>query len=248
MKRRADYLFSVMALAVLTTPVLAANTFEFTGTAESDGATLYKEHHELQGVCENGVFQPAKHRVAYRRPDEQKSFAQKRLDYGQSAIRPAMDYRQPDFQERLEVTYPNTDSVAIKWQQPDGGIKQSSVKTTDNLVVDAGFDNLVRQHWDNIISDNPINFRFLAPTRGTNYAFVLEPEDDPKLAADHVVQIRPDSMVLNFLMDPIILGYNDKGALTLYSGLTNVRKNTDQNYTATIRYEVSSYPDCQLIP
>lgn len=68
------------------------------------------------------------------------------------------------------------------------------------------------------------------------------------MKADHVVQIRPDSVLLSFLVDPIILGYNNKGALTAYSGLTNVRENADQNYTATIRYAVSTYPECELAP
>jgi hypothetical protein len=55
-------------------------------------------------------------------------------------------------------------------------------------------------------------------------------------------------MLLKFLVDPIILGYNNKGALTAYSGLTDVRENADQNYTTTIRYTVSTYPECELTP
>ena len=115
-------------------------------------------------------------------------------------------------------------------------------------MVDAGFDNLVRRHWNKVISGESVKFRFLAPTRGTDYAFILEPAQNTDVKADHVVQIRPDSLVLNFLVDPIVLGYDDRGALTAYSGLTNVRENTDQNYTAAILYAINTYPECQLTP
>ncbi|WP_309043452.1 hypothetical protein [Marinobacter sediminicola] len=54
--------------------------------------------------------------------------------------------------------------------------------------------------------------------------------------------------MLKFLVDSIVLGYDSKGALTAYSGLTNVRENADQNYTATIHYAVSNYPECDLTP
>ncbi|WP_227519522.1 hypothetical protein [Marinobacter sp. ANT_B65] len=77
---------------------------------------------------------------------------------------------------------------------------------------------------------------------------MLEPAQSQIVDADHLVQIRPDSLVLKLLVDPIILGYNSRGALTAYAGLTNVRENRDQNYSATILYTVSTYPICGLIP
>ncbi|MGO1500875.1 MAG: hypothetical protein ACTHWH_06280 [Marinobacter sp.] len=234
--------------AVFATPV-SADIFAFTGFAQSNhGSELYEERHQVEGSCESGMFRPLKHLVEYRHSGAEKIFATKRLDYSQSAVRPTMNYQQPDFQESLEVTYPDSGSVAIKWQQPDGDTKRSSVEISENMVVDAGFNSLVRRDWDKIVNGEQIEFRFLAPTRGTDYALVFEPTDNPNIKADYVVQIRPDSFVLDFLMDPITLGYNEKGALTAYSGLTNVRENANKNYTATILYTVDTYPKCELIP
>ncbi len=59
-------------------------------------------------------------------------------------------------------------------------------------------------------------FQFLAPTRGDYYGFVLEPAPEARLDADVVIQIRPTSLVLRFLVSPIVLGYNQNGALTHY--------------------------------
>ena len=115
-------------------------------------------------------------------------------------------------------------------------------------MVDGGFDTFVRQHWAEVTNDESVEFRFLAPTRGKHYAFILEPVESTNVVADHILQIRPIGMVLRFLVEPIILGYNAGGALTDYYGLTNIRKNLDTNHTAHIRYTVEKYPDCALTP
>jgi hypothetical protein len=114
--------------------------------------------------------------------------------------------------------------------------------------VDAGFDNFVRQNWQSVVAGEPVEFRFLGPTRGEHYGFVLERVENDRVNADHVVQIRPTGMVLRFLVDPIVLGYSNSGALSDYLGLTNIRKNQDENYTAHIRYKVNTTPDCELTP
>ncbi|MGO1749840.1 MAG: hypothetical protein ACTHZR_06120 [Marinobacter sp.] len=247
MNLNPGYLSVLIALAA---PV-SAEVFQFTGSAQTlDGKALYEEQHRIQGACDNDIFRPLKHRVTYVHQAEEgdETFAEKELDYRQSDIRPTVNYQQPNFQESLKISYAGSKAVNVVWQPPSGDIKRSNVDVSDNLVVDAGFDNMVRQNWDRVVSGEPVNFRFLAPTRGTDYAFILESAPNHAVNADYVVQIRPDNFVLKFLVDPIILGYNNKGALTAYSGLTNVRENADQNYTATIRYVISTYPECELTP
>ncbi|WP_417538366.1 hypothetical protein [Marinobacter sp.] len=250
MTRTGTTVAAAIVLAALAAPA-SAGLFEFTGQAESStGEALYEERHRIEGSCKAGVFQPLEHRVVYIRRAESNRhpFAEKRLDYRSSLLRPVVKYQQPDFKESLEITYPASDSAAIVWQQPGGEIKQSNLGGSNDLVVDAGFDNLVRQNWHKLTTGESVKFRFLAPTRGTDYAFILEPAQNLSIEVDHLVQIRPESLVLKFLVDPIVLGYNNKGALTAYSGLTNVRENADQNHTATIHYEVNNYPECDLIP
>lgn len=230
---------------------MVADLFEFSGLAEtSTGTPLYEERHRIEGTCKNGLFLPLEHQVVYTRQTERGSqpFAEKNLDYSLSALRPTVNYQQPDFKESLEITYPASGSLGVAWQQPGGSTERSSVEVSNNLVVDAGFDNLVRQNWSKLVRGKSVTFRFLAPTRGTDYAFVLELSQSLAIEANHVLQIRPYNLVLKLLVDPIVLGYNNKGALTAYSGLTNVRENADQNYTATIRYAVNKYPECDLVP
>lgn len=247
---KRGFLYFIFALCGFTAPAFG-DTFRFNGSAEdSRGNLLYTEQHTVNGSCTNGVFRPRDHQVHYVQQTDNatSTFARKDLDYSTSPIRPSVSFRQGNFDETLEITYPNAGTAAVLWQTPKGDTEKSQVEVSKNLVVDAGFDNLVRQNWSKVVKGESVRFRFLAPTRGTDYAFILEPAENTSLDTEYLVQIRPDSLVLNLLVDPIVLGYNQQGALVAYSGLTNVRENPDQNYTATIRYTVSRYPECDLTP
>lgn len=242
----------MVAIALLVSGVslpVAATEFRFTGIAESEaGQVLYREHHNVKGQCDNGLFQPQQHSVAYRKDSNETPFATKDLAYTSSEIRPKVDFFQPGFDESMKIRYPRPQELVVTWNTPGTGsdIKTFEVPFTDSTVVDAGFDNFVRRHWQSVLSGKSVEFRFLGPTRGEHYGFVLEPVSSDKVNAEHEVQIRPTGMVLRFLVDPIVLGYNKSGALTDYYGLTNIRKNQDENYTAHIRYSVDSYPECEL--
>lgn len=237
----------IASVCLLTTQMGFAAQMSFTGTARTEsGAPLYVEQHGVTGVCENGLFRPRKHEIGYQEPGGGREFATKELDYSESPIRPAVDFRQPQFDESLAIDYPDDGTLVVNWQTPEGDKKSFDVAFSDSVVVDAGFDNFVRRHWQAVLNGESVTFRFLGPTRGEHYEFVLEATESSQVSADHVVQIRPTGVVLRFLVDPIILGYNARGALTDYYGLTNIRKNNDTNYTAHIKYSVANWPDCEL--
>ena len=240
------WLAGSLATWLITAPVSAA-TFVFEGTATGDnGNTLYTEHHAIAGECQAGVFRPEEHQAEYRKPGTEAAFAEKHLSFPESVLTPVVDFSQPDFNERMSITYPRPDRVAIEWRTPFGGREQFSVDKANRLVVDSGFDHLIRREWQALNRGDSVNFRFLGPTRGEHYGFVAEPVTNREIDAHLVVKLRPTSMLLRVLVDPIVLGYNREGALTDYLGLTNIRRNEDSNYTAHIRYNVTQYPPCAL--
>lgn len=224
-----------------------AAEMRFTGQAMplNGDNMLYEERHVVTGKCTVGLFRPTSHNVTYVRGNGE-AFADKTLSYEQSALRPAMTFRQPGFNEVMEIRNRDDAKLEIEWQTPEGDTENSTVEVTRKLVADAGFDNLVRNHWPEVTSGDRVEFDFLAPTRGKAYGFVLEPTEDDRINAAHTVLIEPSSTILSFLVDPILLGYNESGVLTNYLGLTNIRKDKDSNYTAHIRYTVETAPDCEL--
>lgn len=239
-------LFTVLSLP---SSIFAAD-LSFTGTAKpvDGGDIIYQESHRISGSCEQNYFTPEEHTVDYSRA-ESESFATKKLSYQQSVLRPSLEFRQPDFSEVLEISNNDDRTLEILWQAPSGSTEQASLKVEPTLIADAGFDNFVRQNWKQLTANGKsVRFNMVAPTRGDYYGFVLEPASDSRIDADHLVRIRPSSTLMRFLVDPILLGYNDTGLLTDYLGLTNIRKNEDTNHTAHIRYTIQATPDCKLTP
>ncbi|MDL0429570.1 hypothetical protein QPM17_00395 [Marinobacter sp. TBZ242] len=231
-------------------PVLTASGAElrFSGTAaplKGDRA-IYEEHHLVEGECSDGLFRPNAQTVTYVRGDGDDQFAQKKLSYGDSLLRPNVNFRQPDFNEVMEITNRDGKELRIQWQTPGDDTETYTVEVTDSLVADAGFDHLVRQHWSAVTTGESVEFEFLAPTRGKAYEFELEPARDDRINAAFTFRIKPSGTILGFLVDPILLGYNADGMLTDYLGLTNIRKDRDANYTAHIRYTLETAPDCEL--
>lgn len=230
-------------------PVFTVSAAEvrFTGEAADldNDKVIYKEHHVVDGECSEGLFRPDSQTVTYVH-DEDTEFAEKKLSYDASPLRPTVDFRQPDFNEVMDINNRGDSELKIEWQTPNGETETSTVKVEDTLVADAGFDHLVRQNWSAVTSGERVKFEFLAPTRGKAYGFVLEPAEDERIDAAYTVRIKPSGTILGFLVDPILLGYNEQGLLTDYLGLTNIRKDKDSNYTAHIRYTVETTPDCEL--
>lgn len=225
-----------------------ANDLRFTGTAKpvGGGDVIYQESHAISGSCEQGVFTPEDHTVNYSRSGSD-GFATKSMSYKESVLRPNVEFKQSDFSEVIEITNQDDQTLKILWKAPSGSTEQASLDIEPSLVADAGFDNLVRQNWKQLIEDGEsVEFNMVAPTRGDYYGFTLEPTKDSRIDADHLVRIRPSSTLMRFLVDPIVLGYNDDGLLTDYLGLTNIRKNEDTNYTAHIRYAIETTPECEL--
>jgi hypothetical protein len=237
----------VVAALALPASALAAD-IRFVGTAKpvDGGDTLYQETHEVSGTCEQGHFKPESHSVRYSRAGEE-NFATKTLSYAQSALRPSVEFKQPDFSEVVEINNQNDQTLEVIWQAPSGSKDTSTLTVKPLLVADSGFDNLVRQNWTRLVKDGKsVEFDMVAPTRGDYYGFTLEPTTDSRIDAEHLVRIRPSSTLMRFLVDPILLGYNADGLLTEYLGLTNIRKNKDSNHTAHIRYTIEATPDCEL--
>ncbi len=219
-------------------------------TALNDGpdrALLYREKHTVNGQCEQGTWVPETDDVAYLPPRKDMAFATKQVDYSRSLLRPDFDFRQPRYGDRVTVKHDGKDRVNIRHVQGNS-TETFTTPIDESVVIDAGFDNLVRQHWAALNKGESVQFEFLAPTRGEHYSFVLEPASEPEVNADVTLRIRPTGLLTKLLVDPITLGYSAQGELTDYYGLTNILKNDDSNYRAHIRYRTLQKPGCPLIP
>ncbi|PAV24567.1 hypothetical protein CF392_15610 [Tamilnaduibacter salinus] len=235
----------VTAVVVLLPAGLCAAEYTFTGTAMVDGTPTYTESHTLRGEC-GERFRPRQHEVVYRSTTEDTVIGTKSLAYEESPLRPSFDFRQPPFDERMQLTNRGDTDARIDWQTPAGETETFEVGINDDVVIDAGFVHFIQANWQSLNSGRNVDFRFMGPTRGEHYAFVAEPTDSDAIDAHLTVRIRPSGMILRWLVDPITLGFDQQGRLTDYLGLTNIRQSDDNNYVAHIRYGTSR-PPCPLI-
>ncbi|MCH8498734.1 MAG: hypothetical protein LAT63_09670 [Marinobacter sp.] len=218
----------------------------FTGIAESlTGTPLYEEHHQVIGECRGNRWHPTQHSVSYKDPGTAEAFASKELTYDLATSRPSFIFEQPRFDERLSVQNREDRRLAIEWQSPEGRSERFRVDIDQRVVVDAGFDQYIRDNYQALARGDSLRLRFLAPTRGAHYAFIAEPVQDRRVDAPLTVQIRASGLLSRWFVDPILLGYDEQGFLTDYVGLTNVRMNNDENFTAHIRYRIDqAAPGC----
>ncbi|WP_328189949.1 hypothetical protein [Marinobacter sp. OP 3.4] len=241
----------ILAAMIATTDSLAAEdpglVFRGVATAPNSDRVIYQEFHEVSGTCTDGWWQPDRQDVRYVRPDDDKAFATKVLTYPNSLQTPDVDFRQPSFGERLGIVR-RDDILAIDWsiEGEDGG--DWTLNPGPDLVIDAGFDHFIRANWTTLTSGDSVAFRFLAPTRGEAYDFVVEPAPEAINGADHSFRIRPEGLIMRLAVDPIRLGYGDDGLLTHYQGLGNIRRNQDENYQVSIEYQATARPGCALLP
>jgi len=235
---------------LLAAPVATADTDEkavFKGEArsKSNGDLYYTEHHEQQGHCEGGKWRIREHKVEYKDTDGE-LIARKTLDYSESPQRPTYVIEDLRFDEKMAVTNKDDRKLEIRWRTPDGDNKAFDPSIPSNGVVDAGFEAVAQENWEALVEDGEAKrIEFLASTRGDFYRFDVSRVDRAdELEGDHAFRIRSRGWVTRWFVDEIILGYSDDRRLTDYVGVTNIRKDKDDNYDAHIRYHYDQWPDC----
>lgn len=247
---RRSCLYPVMLVSTLAVAEAVAGDVQiFRGDAfDGNNQLIYRELHEVTGECRGGVWRPLSQTVRYTTPDGNETFASKEARYPGPLTLPEVDFRQPRFDEVLQLDPSSGDGLEIRWQNGDNGSRNWQIQTPRDLVADLGFDHFIRERWSELADGDAVRFRFLAPTRGEHYGFLAEPADNPRVRADNVFRIRPSGLMLRLLVDPIYLGYDNEGRLIHYAGLGNIRENADQNYIVTIRYQYQQEPACGLLP
>ena len=103
------------------------------------------------------------------------------------------------------------------------------------VIADAGFDVFIRDHLDDFKSGESLDVIYLSAPRLTTLDFTLQPQEqtDERI----VLSMFPTNFVIRLLVDPLRVTYSSNtGRLLNFQGLTNVPKNIEKNYIASIDY------------
>ena len=126
----------------------------------------------------------------------------------------------------------------VEYKEPEESGNKILSQPDYTPVIDAGFDEFVRAHWNDLMEGDTVNFSFAVPSRLEWIDFRLIPlaQKDGTLT----VEMRLKSRWIAWLLDPVFLTYDIKSKrLLTYRGLTNIRTMNGDGIKAEIRY---TYP------
>ena len=188
-----------------------------TGTAYAAGSdqVLYREHYDFDTA-------PGQWRVEYRLPDGA-VLATKRLDFSPGKARPNYLLHYHDSDRTTGAQWQGDDSLLL-FNDGEEAIKEVPRAT---VVIDAGFDHFVRDHWEQLARQS-LEFKFafandlrLLPLRISQVPGSQTPlENQPGIT---FFRIEGTNLLLRWFADPIYLGYNDQRELCIYQGISNLR-------------------------
>lgn len=214
------------------------------GTAWStdQSQVLYREVH----FAENPELDLTT-RVEYRR-DQDDLFAEKTIDYSVSITAPAIsqiDYRND---ARIITRHPNPEPgpvVELEVRPHDSDeVQIDTFDYEEGMIIDAGFDPFVRQHWDRLVDGRRVTTDFLVPARmDTVHISISKTDTEDCNFPSQTMQcfvIKPAGFlrVVSWFVDPIHIAYdNDTRRLLMFEGISNFRDDAGEPRNALIHFE-----------
>ena len=233
--KRIRTLFAAALAASFATTVLEAADLQFTGLARTrEGAPLYVESHYVSKAGEIGETRI----VMYRCRQDGPAFARKELSYGKLREEPEFIFTdaRSGYVEGLRQT-PQGPRV---FQQENSRSPRREAKVPANvaIVADAGFDEFVRKHWDELEAGKAVRFPFLVPSRLDYLSFKVKKHHETRLEGAVASVIRLNlSGVLGWFLPYIEVSYRKSDRVLLrYDGLTNIRDDSGGNHVAIIEF------------
>ncbi len=137
-----------------------------------------------------------------------------------------------------------------------------AIDASDQLVIDAGFDNYVRTRWRDLASGAKVRFDFALPSRAASLPMVARRKPagvcdavresvaldaaPPTVAEDLCLEIAPANWLLNSFVSPIRLEYDaDNRRLLSFAGMSNIPNEQGKAYRVYIVYDYPG-PDARL--
>lgn len=191
------------------------------------GELLYTEkHYQLD---------EQRRRVDYFEADG-RPFASKLLDYSADPAAPGFRQRNERSGEHIDVFYTNDNLQVVYRKSRDATDRRYVVALQQSLVIDAGFDSLVKQHWSQLSAGEDLKIRYLLPTRGSTLQLKVRKTSacaDARLC----LEISPTNPVFKLFSADIQLEYQQASRTLLrFSGRGNIADHRGRYRNVSISY------------
>jgi len=228
------FLYKTGMLLLLLSQVYADSLTVVGDAYAPDGdALLYREFHYYS---DDGMD----HRVVYMTQDNIK-MAEKSLNYRSGKSTPAVNHQAWVYPEKIQIVL-DKDQLSLAYTDNDNEEDRATLDANWPLVIDAGFDNYVRENWSSLLNGAILEFYFPAPTRMSLVNLRIKQKLCSAEQPDDVCfSINSSNWFIRLLLDPIELSY-DKNTrqLSRFRGLGNMMDKKGKSLVVDIRYRYQS--------
>lgn len=230
--RRKRILLGLCLLALANS--VAADVAYVGEARDPERNTLRYEEHHLVRVADG---RPRERLVSYRCPGGA-LFARKQVDYGAALAAPAFTLDDGRFGYREGARRDDEATTAFFRANADSAERSKRVVTSAPLVIDAGFDEFVRAHWDALQDGDTLAVDFLVPSRLESLGFKLRRTGTTRIAGAPASVFRLSlGGLIGFFAPDIEVSYRDADRrLMRFEGLTNIRADRKTNIVARIDF------------
>jgi len=223
-----------MLLLAMPFPVLANTDPERIGIARNpdNGEILYYEYHYLPAAGSTRI-------VEYKDADG-KLITEKTLQFNGDNTQPEVAQVNHLSGERITISAAPGGVFKLEYKQNfRANFKQKSFDASSQLVIDAGFDEMIRRSWNELLTEGSVDFDYLAPSRQRTFSLTVEPMTcrAPTEAA-RCFSAAPTAWLLRKFLEPIELVYHDSTLQLLsYRGIGNIADTSGKYMKIDISYE-----------
>lgn len=190
------------------------------------------------------VDQTSQHELRIDYVKDKKVFASKELKYATDPTMPTVLQKDFRFGEVRQAEVAE-EKIKLYYQaNSDKRNSSASIARKNVDVIDAGFDNFVRIHWDELQSGKTISINFASIAHLK--ALPLRISSRPLGKCDRNVSgtqstiycfyVEIDNAFLRMLLGNIKLVYDHQRRLEEFNGVVNILSEKESNQTATIHY------------
>ncbi len=190
---------------------------------------LYQEEH----VWKNG-----QHSVIYTSPQGD-VFAEKRIRYDNGMASPSFVLENQWAGEVIDVQWQGDTNLTAFYSNnvkaTERGPASVNLPKVQPIVIDAGFVAFVNQNWEALAAGETIKFHYLVPTILKTVALKVENVPSQRKGILRF-KISSQSWIVNQVVDPIFLYYNENRDLLEFKGRGNIADPTGGYLSVHILY------------
>jgi hypothetical protein len=165
-----------------------------------------------------------------------KVFATKKMVESNIPWQPSFDLDYNEIDYSLKVSS-KSNIAYISLKSKGKPVKQSQIKIDSTTVWDSGVHFFILSKWEILTSGAPVTFKLLVPEEADFFSFRLR-----MLSKKGTFPVRlalePQSSILRWILDPIIVTYNSNKELVNYEGISDIKDKNFKNFSVRIQYSL----------